>query len=141
MVFDFIIEEVEEVGKVCIFVNEFDDGLECEYWIKVVEEWCDFGILMCVVLIFFEVYKVDFLDFEEDLVIKGEVYYGYCVFMVCSGNVLNIIVVVLFKICDYIGVVFDVYFEWNEGNLILNMFCYFVIGIGEVVLVICEVLC
>lgn len=137
---DFITEEAEEAGKVRILANEPDDGSEREYRIKAAEERRDSGIPMRAALIFLEVHKADSSDFEEDLVIKGEVHHGYRVLTVRSGNVPNTIAAVLLKIRDHTGVVPDVYFEWNEGNPISNMLRYLVTGTGEVAPVTREVL-
>jgi hypothetical protein len=59
---------------------------------------------------------------------------------VTSGNVPNTIAAVLLQIRDETGVVPEIYFQWNEGNPISNMFRFLITGTGEVAPVTREVL-
>ena len=91
-------------------------------------------------MIFLEVHHDDSSNFEEDLVVRGEIVHGFRVMKVSSGNVPNTIATVLLSIRDETGIIPNVYFEWTEGSPLSNMMRYLVTGAGEVAPVTREVL-
>ena len=74
------------------------------------------------------------------LVVSGENVHGYRVLRVSSGNVPSTLAAVLLEIRNETGVVPTIYFEWTEGNPILNMMKFLFVGKGEVAPVTREVL-
>ena len=140
MALDFVLTDSEEFDSIRIIANEPDDGSAEEYVQKIKEERRDSGIPQRSPVIFLEVYPSDSSDFEEDLVVRGEVLHGYRVLKVTSGNIPNTIATVLLEIRDLTGTVPNIYFEWTEGSPISNMFKFLVTGTGEVAPVTREVL-
>ncbi len=127
-------------GVIRIIANEPDDGSAAEYRSKNVDERRYSHIPRNSKTIFLEVHPTDSSDFEEDLVVSGENVHGYRVLRVSSGNVPSTLAAVLLEIRNETGVVPTIYFEWTEGNPILNMMKFLFVGKGEVAPVTREVL-
>ena len=134
------LREAEEFGEIHLVANQPDIGDEREYQQKARDERHDSNIPGRVSIIFLEVDKTDSSDFEEDLLVRGEIRHGYRVLTVGSGNVPNTIAAILLRIRDLSGLVPHVYFEWTEGNPISNMARFLISGEGEVAPVTREVL-
>ncbi|WP_375388580.1 amino acid transporter [uncultured Amnibacterium sp.] len=134
------LEEAEDFGEIHLVANEPGSGDEAEYRAKARTERHDSHIPGRASIIFLEVRKTDSSDFEEDLVVTGEVRHGFRVLKVRSGNVPNTIATVLLQIRNLTGVVPEIYFEWTEGNPISNMVRFLIAGEGEVAPVTREVL-
>jgi hypothetical protein len=139
MAIEFL-REAEDFGELHLVANEPDERDEHEYRTKAREERHDSRIPQRVSIIFLEVTKSDSSDFEEDLVVRGQIRHGFRVLEVTSANVPNTIATVLLQIRNLTGVVPNIYFEWTEGNPISNMFRYLFSGEGEVAPVTREVL-
>jgi hypothetical protein len=127
-------------GAIRIIANEPDDGSAKEYRDKNADERRFSHIPQRSKVIFLEVHRADSSDFEEDLLVRGVDKHGYRVLEVNSGNIPNTIASVLLKIRDVTGVVPTIYFEWNEGNPLSNMFKFLITGVGDVAPVTREVL-
>ncbi len=136
---DFVTEDAAR-GRILIIANEPDDGSADEYKNKNSDERRFSNIPQRSKIIFLEVHPADSSDFEEDLLVRGVTKHGYRVLEVDSGNIPNTIAAVLLKIRDETGVVPMIYFQWNEGNPISNMFKFLVTGVGDVAPVTREVL-
>jgi hypothetical protein len=136
---DFVLEDAEE-GEIRIISHEPDVDTDKEYQEKNKDERRFSHIPQRSRTIFLEVFPSDSSDFEEDLVVHGVAKHGYRVLQVSSGNVPNTIASVLLEIRDITGVVPTIYFEWNEGNPVSNMFRFLFTGTGEVAPVTREVL-
>ncbi|MCU1577172.1 MAG: hypothetical protein JWP70_1876 [Leifsonia sp.] len=136
---DFVLEDAEE-GEIRIISHEPDVDTDEEYHAKSKDERRFSHIPQRSRTIFLEVHPSDSSDFEEDLLVRGEIKHGYRVLTVCSGNIPNTIAAVLLEIRDITGVVPTIYFEWTEGNPISNMFRFLITGGGEVAPVTREVL-
>ena len=134
------LREAEDFGDVHLVANEPDRRDAEEYRLKARDERRDSNIPGKASIIFLEVRKTDSSDFEEDLVVHGEVRHGYRVLEVASGNVPNTIATVLLQIRNLTGIVPHVYFEWTEGNPVSTLFRFLVSGEGEVAPVTREVL-
>jgi hypothetical protein len=137
---EFFMTDAEDSGSIRIIANEPDDGSAAEYKQKVSDERRDSGIPQRDPVIFLEVHHDDSSNFEEDLVVRGEIVHGFRVMKVSSGNVPNTIATVLLSIRDETGIIPNVYFEWTEGSPLSNMMRYLVTGAGEVAPVTREVL-
>ncbi len=136
----FVTEDAEEFGAIRIVSHEPDVDTEQEYASKSKDERRYSHIPQGSPIIFLEVLPSDSSDFEEDLEVTGVSKHGYRVLQVTSGNVPATIAAVLLRIRDETGVVPEIYFEWNEGNPISNMFRFLITGTGEIAPVTREVL-
>jgi cbb3-type cytochrome oxidase subunit 3 len=136
----FVSEDAEEFGGIRIVSHQPDGDTAHEYAQKSKDERRFAHIPHGVPIIFLEVLPSDSSDFEEDLEVTGVAKHGYRVLQVTSGNVPNTIAAVLLQIRDETGVVPEIYFQWNEGNPISNMFRFLITGTGEVAPVTREVL-
>lgn len=135
----FVRDDAEH-GVIRIIANEPDDGSAAEYRAKNEDERRYSHIPRNSKTIFLEVHPSDSSDFEEDLDVRGETLHGYRVLKVRSGNVPSTLAAVLLEIRDITGVVPNIYFEWTEGNPVLNMMRFLFVGNGEVAPVTREVL-
>lgn len=135
----FVRDDAEH-GAIRIIANEPDDGTAREYREKNSDERKFSHIPQRSRTIFLEVHRADSSDFEEDLVVRGVTVHGYRVLQVRSGTVPNTLAAVLLAIRDETGVAPAIYFQWNEGNPISNMFRFLITGTGEIAPVTREVL-
>jgi hypothetical protein len=129
-----------EHGVIRIIANEPDDGSAAEYRAKNSDERRYSHIPRNSKTLFLEVHPTDSSDFEEELVVTGETLHGFRVLKVRSNNVPSTLAAVLLEIRDVTGVVPNIYFEWTEGNPVLNMMRFLFVGNGEVAPVTREVL-
>ncbi|WP_244274951.1 amino acid permease [Rathayibacter oskolensis] len=137
---DFVTSDADDYGVIRVLANEPDDGSESEYRQKLAEEHRHSNLPMRSPVLFLEVQATDSSDFEEDLLVRGEVRHGFRVLTVTSGNIPNTIATVMLEIRDLTGVIPEVYFEWTEGDPLTNMFRFLITGTGEVAPVTREVL-
>ncbi|MCW2812508.1 MAG: amino acid transporter [Friedmanniella sp.] len=92
-------------------------------------------------VIFLEVTVTDPSEFATELAVRGEVLHGrYRVLCVESSTVPNAIAALLLHIRDQSGRRPHVYFEWTEGNPLLNLLRFLLLGVGEVAPMTREVL-
>ncbi|WP_425280486.1 amino acid transporter [Leucobacter viscericola] len=89
---------------------------------------------------FIEVTIGDSSDFEEELVVHGEVRDGYRVLSITSSNVPNTLAAVLIELRDRTGGMPHIYFRWTEGNPVANLIRFLLFGEGEIAAVTREVL-
>jgi len=129
-----------EHGVIRIIANEPDNGTAAEYRAKNEDERRYSHIPRNSKTLFLEVHPSDSSDFEEDLVVMGATLHGYRVLKVRSGNVPSTLAAVLLEIRDVTSIVPNIYFEWTEGNPVLNMMRFLFVGNGEVAPVTREVL-
>lgn len=83
-------------------------------------------------LIFVEVLVTDPSDFEGTLTVRGEVTGRRRVLRLEAPSVPNALAALLLHIRDVTGVVPHIYFEWTEGNPVVNLLRFLFIGGGEV---------
>ena len=136
----FVAEDAEEFGSIRLIAHQPDEDTDEEYARETKALRHLSHIPHGSPIIFLEVLPSDSSDFEEDLEVTAVAKHGYRVLQVTSGNVPNTIAAVLLQIRDETGVVPEVYFRWNEGNPIANMFRFLITGTGEVAPVTREVL-
>jgi hypothetical protein len=79
-------------------------------------------------------------DFEAALLVTGQEAQGFRVLRLVSPSVPNAIAALLLDIHGRSGTRPHIYFEWSEGNPVLNLIRYLVFGIGEVAMVTHEIL-
>jgi hypothetical protein len=90
--------------------------------------------------LFLEVSVPDASEFSSDLRVLGEERFGYRILTVCSPAVANGIAALSLDLRDRFGATPHVYFEWTEGNPLLNFARHILLGSGEVAPVTREVL-
>jgi hypothetical protein len=92
-------------------------------------------------LVFVEVTVRDPSEFETALDVRGEVVHEqYRVLTLQSTAIANAIAALLLHVRDETGCVPHIYFEWTEGNPLVNLLRYVFTGSGEVAPVTREVL-
>ena len=91
-------------------------------------------------VIFAEVTVTDPSDFETRLEVHGEVMHEhYRVLTAQSSSVANALAALAMASRDATGVVPHLYFEWTEGNPIVNVVRFLLFGVGEVAAVTREI--
>jgi hypothetical protein len=136
----YVSEDAEEFGSIRLIAHQPDGNTNEEYSRESKALRHLSHIPHGSPILFLEVLPSDSSDFEEDLEVTAVAKQGYRVLQVTSGNVPNTIAAVLLQIRDETGVVPEIYFRWNEGNPISNMFRFLITGTGEVAPVTREVL-
>jgi hypothetical protein len=92
-------------------------------------------------VIFVEVTVLDPSDFEGRMVVTGSVVNGsYRVMRLEASSVSNALAALLLDIRDRTGVIPHIYFEWTEGNPLVQLSQFLFFGQGEVAPVTREVL-
>jgi len=91
--------------------------------------------------LFVEVYVTDPSDFEGTISVHGHVVHGHHrVLRLEAPSVANSLAALMLHLRDTTGVTPHIYFEWTEGNPVVNYLQFFFIGVGEVAPVTREVL-
>ncbi|HEY9356804.1 MAG TPA: amino acid transporter [Arthrobacter sp.] len=90
--------------------------------------------------LFLEVIVDDSSDFETALEVRGVMRHGFAVLEVHGPVVPNTIASVLLHIRDVTGLMPHVYFRWTEGNPVVNLLKFLVLGEGEIAPVTREIL-
>lgn len=92
-------------------------------------------------IIFIEVTVTDPSDFETSVAVSGHVLHGSRrVLTLESSTVPNALAAVLLHMRDRTGVSPHIYFEWTEGNPVVQFVRFLIFGVGEVAPVTREVL-
>ncbi len=124
-----------------VVANEPDAGDENEYREKLRQTMTDHDIPGENGLVFAEVTVTDPSDFETELSVRGEVVHGrYRVLRMESSSVPTALAALLLTIRDETGKNPHIYFEWTEGNPLVQFLRYLFFGQGEVAPVTREVL-
>jgi hypothetical protein len=127
--------------RVRIIANEPDKRDAEEYRNKIAQIVADNDIPDEGDIIFAEVTVTDPSEFESELQVCGEVMYGrYRVLTMESTSVPNALAALLLHIRDRTGRRPHIYFEWTEGNPVVNFLRYLIFGQGEVAPVTREVI-
>jgi hypothetical protein len=126
--------------KIRLVANEPDELDNAEYLEKLRQIQAD-NDLTDDDMIFVEVTLTDPSDFETALDIHGEVVHErYRVLRLEHSSVPNALAALLLHIRDTTNRVPHIYFEWTEGNPLLNLLRFVFTGAGEVAPVTREVL-
>jgi hypothetical protein len=91
-------------------------------------------------IVFLEITITDPSEFETDLYVSGAYCEDYRVLRVASPAVANAIAALLLRIRDSTGTPPHIYFDWTEGNPVVNLLRYLLSGVGEVAPVTREIL-
>jgi hypothetical protein len=126
--------------KIRLVANEPDALDTSEYLEKVRQIQAD-NDLPDDDMIFVEVTLTDPSDFETALDVRGEIVHErYRVLRMNSSSVANALAALLLHVRDETKRVPHIYFEWTEGNPLLNLLRFIFTGAGEVAPVTREVL-
>jgi hypothetical protein len=131
---------VARCGRVRLVAHEPGECDADAYREKVVQVRRDNDIPKWAPLILVEVTVTDASDFETALHVRGEERWGHRVLTVRGSVVANTIAEVLLAVRDRTGQVPHVYFTWTEGNPLLNLLRFLLVGAGEIAPVTREVL-
>ena len=126
--------------KIRLVANEPDALDAAEYLDKLRQTQAD-NDLPDDDMIFVEVTLTDPSDFETALDVRGEVVHErYRVLRMESSSVANALAALLLHVRDETKRVPHIYFEWTEGNPLVNLLRFLSTGAGEVAPVTREVL-
>lgn len=134
------IEELNLGGDVRIIANRRETGDPTEYRFKEHEKRIDNHIPSSDPIIFYEVDTGDASEFKGKLKIRGENIGGYRVLRTQAPAVPNAIAALLLYLRDKTGKIPHVYFSWSEGNPLMYMVRYILLGEGDTAPVTREIL-
>jgi len=126
--------------KIRLVANEPDELDHLEYLEKQRQTQAD-NDLTDDDMLFVEVTLTDPSEFETALDVRGEVVHDrYRVLRTTHSSVPNALAALLLQVRDETGRVPHIYFEWTEGNPLVNLLRFVFTGQGEVAPVTREVL-
>ena len=136
----FINDSIQHDNKLNIVAHRRQTGHEAEYakkegeqrWINPIPDSAD--------ILFLEIDVVDPSEFREVLRIEGVEINGYRVLRTSSPAAPNAIAAILIALRDTTGVRPHAYFEWSEGNPLIHMFRYILLGRGDTAPVVREII-
>lgn len=133
---------VDEVGKrgVRIIANKRQEGDAREYAVKEDRQREDSHIPAAYPILFLEVDIADASEFATVLQVSGVEVEGYRILRAESSTVPNAIAALLLHLRDVTGKRPHAYFAWSEGNPVVFMLRYLLLGEGDTAPVTREVL-
>jgi len=121
--------------------NEPDQRDASEYSEKLRQVVCDNDLSVEQDVIFVEVTVTDPSDFATSVQVHGEVLHGrYRLLTLQASSVPNALAALAMTTRDQTHRRPHIYFEWTEGNPVVNFLRFLLIGVGEVAPVTREVL-
>ena len=135
-----IIDQAAEDGVIRIICHDDDRADAAEYKVKEARQRLMSHIPAGEPIIFLEVKVTDPSEFTSHLHVHGSIRDGYRVLSVASSTIPNSVAAILLRVRDDTGINPHVYFEWTEGNPVVNLLRFLFIGQGEVAPVTREVL-
>jgi hypothetical protein len=131
-----------EAGKsgIRIIANKRQEGSAREYAMKEDRQREDSHIPASFPILFLEVDVTDASEFSSVLQVKGVEVDGYRVLRAESSTVPNAIAAFLLHLRNVTGKRSHAYFNWSEGNPIVFMMRYLLLGEGDTAPVTREVL-
>ncbi|WP_104125736.1 APC family permease [Cryobacterium sp. Y57] len=136
----FINDSLQLDNKLNIVAHRRQTGHTAEYAEKEEEQRWINPIPGTADILFLEIDVVDPSEFREVLRIKGVEIDGYRVLRTSSPAAPNAIAAILIALRDTTGVRPHAYFEWSEGNPLIHMFRYLLLGRGDTAPVVREII-
>jgi hypothetical protein len=130
----------EAVGEIHLIANEPNARDEAEYREKEQDARHANHLPADEPVLFLEVTVPDPSEFRSLLHVVGEERHGYRILRADSSAVPNAIAALLLHLRDRTGKLPHAYFNWTEGNPVVNLLRYLVLGQGEVAPITREVL-
>jgi hypothetical protein len=134
------INEISSEGEIRIVTNRRETGDVTEYRFKEHEKRVDNHIPSTDQIIFYEVETGDASEFKGKLKIRGIEIDGYKILRTEAPAVPNAIAAFLLYLRDKTGKIPHVYFGWSEGNPIMYLARYILLGEGDTAPVTREIL-
>jgi len=125
-----LVDEVA-VGEIHLIANEPDARDEAEYREKEREARHANHLPADEPVLFLEVTVKDPSEFRSLLHVVGEERHGYRILRADSSAVPNAIAALLLHLRDRTGKLPHAYFNWTEGNPVVNLLRYLFLGHGE----------
>lgn len=133
---------IEEIGKhsIRVIANKRQAGDMREYVLKEDKQREDSHIPAKFPILFLEIDVLDASEFSSTLRVRGVDVDGYRVLRAESATVPNAIAALLLHLRDVTGKRPHAYFNWSEGNPLVFMMRYLLLGEGDTAPVTREVL-
>jgi hypothetical protein len=131
---------LQNAGEIRIVANRRETGDMTEYRFKDHEKRVDNHIPSTDPIVFYEVTMGDASEFKGRMRIQGEDVAGYKVLRTEAPAVPNAIAAFLIYLRDKTGKIPHVYFSWSEGNPLMYMVRYVLLGEGDTAPVTREIL-
>lgn len=123
-----------------LIANEPDGRDVAEYRAKIVQIVDDHDFPDTSDIVFIEVTVEDYSDFESRIEVHGEVLHGeFRVLTVRASSIPNALAAVTLDIAHRTGTRPHIYFEWTEGNPLVQLLRFLLFGVGDVAPVTREV--
>ncbi|WP_239004087.1 amino acid transporter [Nocardia panacis] len=135
-----MIDQAAAEGMIRIVTHDVDQRQPQEYREKAAEQRLESHIPDDAPIMFLEVVVGDASDFSTDLRVTGIEVEGYRILSVEATAIPNSIAAILLAIRDRTGLEPHVYFEWTEGNPLVNLLKFLFVGEGEVAPVTREII-
>lgn len=124
-----------------LVANEPGARDEAEYDEKIAQLVDDHDLPDADDIIFVEVTVPDYSDFESTIAVHGASLHGrYRVLTVEASSIPNALAALVLDIRDHTGVRPHIYFEWTEGNPLMQVVRFLLFGVGDVAPVTREVI-
>jgi hypothetical protein len=139
------VEELDQQGELRIIANQRQAGDEKEYHLKAQEQREDNHIPRDAPYLFLEVEVEDASEFEDVIEVRGVELVGsdgtrYRILRAKGSAVPNAIAAFLLYLRDTTGKIPHAYFTWSEGNPLLFLLRFVLLGQGDTAPVTREVL-
>jgi hypothetical protein len=139
----WLIDRIAATGTIRIVAHDLDgveDRQPDEYREKEAEQRLESHIPAGEPILFLEVIVKDASEFSTDLHVSAVELDCYKILSVEAAAIPNSIAAILLAIRDRTGLNPHVYFEWTEGNPLVNLLKFLFVGEGEVAPVTREIL-
>jgi hypothetical protein len=133
------IDEASEAETIHIIANRRQTGDARDYQLKEKEQR-EYTCIPSDIVLFLEVDVEDPSEFKDVLEVRGVEVNGYRVLRAESSTVPNAIAAFLLHLRDTTGKETHCYFDWTQGNPLIYLFRYVLLGEGDTAPVTHEVL-
>lgn len=134
------INELDAEGEIRIVTNRKETGDVSEYRFKEHEKRVDNHIPATDPIVFYEIETGDASEFKGKLKVRGIDIEGYRILRTEAPAVPNAIAALLLYLRDSTGKIPHVYFGWSEGNPIMYLARYILLGEGDTAPITREIL-